>query len=201
MTQTTRRARQMQNAQNAYVSLNCRINRDLRDRAKLRFASALLGESFASRMFRIIRDERGLCYIAHTGLMFSGDYSVLSNMMDVDKMRIHEAIGSLVEITGNLATNLVPESEFAITKDYVLGKMDLDFDNPFSLLFLLASHAYSGGFSDLRSYYKELEHITIEDFHAWCQGAIQRKNLTLTVDGCATGQEKQVEESWDAARA
>ncbi len=190
------------NAQNAYMSLNCRVDRDLRDRAKLRFASALLGESFAARMFRIIRDERGLCYIAHTSLMFSGDYSVLSSMMDVDKPRVHEAISSLVEITGDLSTSPVPEGEFEITKDYVLGKMDLDFDNPFSLLFLLASHAYSGGgLTDLRSYYKDLEQLTIDDFHAWCKNAIQRKNLTLTVDGCAPGQEKQVEESWDAARA
>lgn len=174
---------QDENSKNAYLSLNCLVLPQNKNYNMLKLVSAVLGSSFASRLFRIIRDEQGLSYMATNYYESVDKYSFFSNIIDIDSNKISKGITSLTEITTDLAENILSPEEFQITKDYLLGKLDLDFDNPTRLMNMLVPSLYHDGPTNLQGFYDGIKEIQREDILKWCENVIAKENLSLTVDG------------------
>ncbi|MHA1684094.1 MAG: M16 family metallopeptidase [Promethearchaeota archaeon] len=170
-------------ATNAYLSLNWRVTPENCSYPILRYVSALLGESFGSRMFRIIRDEKGLSYIAFTNFNQVNDNMLFSNVLDATGARAPEALETVYELTRDLADNEIDDEEFTLTRDYLLGRFDLLCDSPLGLSSALLSSIYHGGPSTSHGLQEELESVTISGIHSWCKEVVRGEYMSLSMDG------------------
>ena len=102
------------------------------------YASALvynhtLGGYFGSRLMKNIREEKGLTY---------GIYSSINNFMsdalfsigaDVNKDNIDLALSEIRNEIQKLQQIIIPEEELIIVKNHLLGNLQLELANPFSI--------------------------------------------------------------------
>ncbi|MBD3187057.1 hypothetical protein GF325_09535 [Candidatus Bathyarchaeota archaeon] len=169
--------------ENAYLGMSVRIDPDHESYIYTRFLAAMMGESFGSRMFRRIRDELGLSYIASTVSINIGDHGALSNVMDVASDRVDEAIVALGDIFVDIASNGVGEEEFYLTKNHLLGSMDIMADSPFSLIPALVLSMYHGGPGTFKGMKKAIENVKRDGIHEWMEKIFKKQALSLSVVG------------------
>ncbi len=91
--------------------------------------SIILGGSMSSRLFIAVRERRGLCYsirAAHQSFLDTGVFSVQAGL---DKSRISHALTVILGELEKAARNGVTENELRRAKDYIKGKMALQFED------------------------------------------------------------------------
>jgi predicted Zn-dependent peptidase len=94
-------------------------------RFALRLLNILLGENMSSRLFQILREDRGLVYDVHSSLSAYEDTGVLviSAGLDTDKL---PAVLKLIRHELKRLTDQPPTpAEFRQARDYLLGQLDL----------------------------------------------------------------------------
>ena len=94
-------------------------------RFALRLLNILLGENMSSRLFQILREDRGLVYDVHSSLSAYEDTGVLviSAGLDTDKL---PAVLKLIRRELKRLTDQPPTpAEFRQARDYLLGQLDL----------------------------------------------------------------------------
>lgn len=182
-------------AKNAFLSLNCRIPEKYRNLAHLTFTSALLGDSFASRLFRIIRDERGLSYIVHSldGSVMNYDY--LSTFIDVAPERIGEALSVKLDIIQDLIRREIPKDEFQMTQDYIQNRMDIYTEDPNYIGESIISSIYHKGPACYEDIQSSLKKVTPSGIKGWYENIFSDATLSLTVDG--NFKREEVESLWN----
>jgi predicted Zn-dependent peptidase len=94
-------------------------------RYPLRLLNTLLGENMSSRLFQVVREDRGLAYSIYTTPSFFADTGdlVISAGLDMDKLP--KALG-LIKAELYRFTKSVPEAtELRRARDYVIGQIEL----------------------------------------------------------------------------
>lgn len=98
-------------------------------RFALRLLNVMLGENMSSRLFQVVREDRGLAYSIFSSLSFFDDVGALTVAAGLETERLQEA---LKLITGELHkfTTVAPNaSELRRARDYVIGQMDLSLES------------------------------------------------------------------------
>ncbi|MHA1302675.1 MAG: M16 family metallopeptidase [Candidatus Heimdallarchaeaceae archaeon] len=176
-------------AKNTYIALNCIGELEHRDYIMTQYAAALLGQTPNSRMFKSIRDEKGLSYITITSPNFIGELGYFSTIIDVNHQRVEEAISELVYTMQNLADNGVEEEECQAVKEFLTAMLDSKFDRTKSLVATLIDSIYHGGPKNFEEFYESIENITSQNFHNWYKKNFKRENLSLAIEGNASYEE------------
>ncbi len=148
-----------------------------------RFSSALLGESFGSRMFSILRDQKAFGYLTGATLKLLDTALILRCYMETNPTRTEEAIDSLVEIISDLGKNPVSEEEYNTTRDFILGQLDLSFDDSRALTSRIINRGVHGLSPTVESRYKEIETVKTEDIHSLWKKLLHPKNFSLAIIG------------------
>lgn len=91
--------------------------------------ATILGGTMSSRLFISIREKHGLCYsirASHHAFLDTGVFSVQAGL---DKTRIEQALGLIVKELEKAAEKGVTAVELKRAKDYMKGKMALQFED------------------------------------------------------------------------
>lgn len=98
-------------------------------RFALRLLNIVLGENMSSRLFQIVREDRGLAYSIYSTPSLWEDVGDLVISAGLDAAKIEPVLRLINREVQRLTTSLVPPSELRRARDYALGQIDLALEN------------------------------------------------------------------------
>ena len=137
------------------------FNRTHPDFLGMQVLNTVLGGYFGSRLMTNLREDKGYTYgvgSALISLRHSGTFFVTS---EVDAMVAHQAVAEVYKEIDRLRSDLVPDSELQLVKNYMLGKFMRSIDGPFAMADMFISVLESGlDMSYLNRYTEVIRTIT-----------------------------------------
>jgi predicted Zn-dependent peptidase len=109
------------------------FGRDDPDRFALRIMNDVLGAGMSSRLFREVRERRGLAYSVSSGYGYLADAGVFTISAGVNREKLTETIKVCMDEAEKLVTDTVPEDELRKAKDHNIGRFRLSLETAFSL--------------------------------------------------------------------
>jgi len=110
------------------------INRTHPDYPQIILLNHILGGYFGSRLMKNLREERGLTYGINSSISNFANSSVFMIGTDVNKQVSTLSIDEIKKEISLLCTELVPDAELALARNHLLGGLQLDAANPFSIM-------------------------------------------------------------------
>ncbi len=98
-------------------------------RYALRLLNTILGENMSSRLFQVLREDRGLAYSVYSSLSAFADTGALVISAGLDPVKLRPAVRLILAEVRRLTRELVDPAEFRRARDYVLGQMDLSLES------------------------------------------------------------------------
>ncbi len=144
----------------------------------------VLGGGASSRLFLIVREEKGYAYDAHSELaarLSAGDWSAVTQVRtEVTKPALEEVIQQMERLRGET----VPEKELQDAKNYLTGIFTLQVERPGFLAQLLAEQKIYGLPADeLETYVARLNAVTAPDVRRAAQRLCDASRAVLVVVG------------------
>jgi len=173
-----------QPSENAYISINVVTPGIAQEQTlALALASTILGEAPSSRIFREIREKRGLSYIALSRLELFRPAGIFSAICDVKSERLEEALSIMVEELKRLAEEETSPEEFEIAKNNLLGAYDIRLDNSASMASHLVPRKLAGSPMSYQDEYERIQRIKPTDVRNAWRDMLEEKNISLAVVG------------------
>lgn len=123
----------------------------------------LLGGSMSSRLFKIIREEKGLAYTANAGYAGGNSMGMLLGYVGTDVANLEDVKTTIIEQLERLKTEPVSEKELSKVKSLKSGRLLMAQDYKESINRDLAmKHLFELG-EDVMEYTKKINAITAED--------------------------------------
>jgi predicted Zn-dependent peptidase len=94
-------------------------------RYALRLLNTILGENMSSRLFQVLREDRGLAYSIYSTPSFFADTGDLVVSAGLDTDNVPKALRLVLRELRRLKEKPVSASELRHARDYVLGQIDL----------------------------------------------------------------------------
>jgi predicted Zn-dependent peptidase len=98
-------------------------------RFALRLLNTLLGENMSSRLFQVIREDRGLAYSIYSSLNYYDDVGTLTVSAGLDLDNLTKTLKLIARELGQLAATLPTAAELRRARDYVIGQIDLGLES------------------------------------------------------------------------
>ncbi len=118
-------------AQQAHLQMGFRgINVNDPRRFALTLLSVYLGQGLSSRLFKELREKRGLCYVVHAGDEKFVDTGVWSVYAGVGLDKLDESIGAIWGEIKRLREIVLDNDELMATKEKIRGPMLFSLENP-----------------------------------------------------------------------
>jgi predicted Zn-dependent peptidase len=114
-------------------------------RFALRLLNTVLGENMSSRLFQVVREERGLAYNIYSSLSFFDDTGDLVISAGLDTENVARTLSLIQRELRHLATRPPAASELRRARDYVIGQIDLSLENTESLMMWLGEQLLGYG--------------------------------------------------------
>jgi predicted Zn-dependent peptidase len=168
---------------NAYLCINMVMKADPSLIGLSRFSSAVLGESYGSRMYTILRDQKAFGYINGSALKLIDDLLILRCFMETNPSRTEEALASLSEIIISLSKEEISEDEYATTRDFLLGQLDLSFDNSRLIASRIINRVVHGLSPNIEIGYEEIKSVTSEEIFSTWRKFISPDRFSLAIVG------------------
>jgi predicted Zn-dependent peptidase len=160
------------------------FGRDDPDRFSLRIMNDVLGAGMSSRLFREVRERRGLAYSVSSGYGYLADAGVFTISAGVNREQLAETISVCMEETNKLAGERVPDAELRKAKDHNIGRFRLSLETAFSLgqrhgELLITK----GAIESVEEVVAQIEAVTAAEVQAVGQRIIQTKKLHCAAVG------------------
>jgi predicted Zn-dependent peptidase len=97
-------------------------------RFALRLLNTILGENMSSRLFQVIREDRGLAYNISSAISFFDDTGDLVISAGLDTGSLPETLRLILREFRNMAERAPSPAELRRARDYVLGQFDLSLE-------------------------------------------------------------------------
>jgi predicted Zn-dependent peptidase len=94
-------------------------------RYALRLLNAILGENMSSRLFQVIREDRGLAYSIYSSPSFFADTGDLVISAGLDTQNVSKALTLILKELRKLKKSVVSSAELRRARDYAIGQIDL----------------------------------------------------------------------------
>ncbi len=179
---------------NAYLCLNIVTKADAKLIRIIRFSSAVLGESYGSRMYTILRDQKAFGYINGSTLKLLDDLLILRCFMETNPDRIDEALDTLSEIILSLGKEEISKDEYDTTRDFLLGQLDLSFDNSRQIASRIINRVVHGLSPNIEIEYNQIKKVTSKEIFSIWRKFISPDKFSLAVIGNIDP--KKIEEKW-----
>ena len=98
-------------------------------RFAMRVLNAILGESMSSRLFQILREEKGLAYSVYSSWAFMEDTGALTISAGLDHDDLEKSLRIIARELRALSQNRVAAKELNRARDFVIGQMELHLEN------------------------------------------------------------------------
>lgn len=99
-------------------------------RFALRLLNTILGENMSSRLFQVIREDRGLAYSIYSSPSFFADTGDLVISAGLDTENLEKVIRLIIAELRRIKEKGPTRSELRQAQDYVIGQMELGEENP-----------------------------------------------------------------------
>ncbi|MBT4384848.1 insulinase family protein [Candidatus Peregrinibacteria bacterium] len=146
--------------------------------------AAVLGGNMSSRMFQVVREEKGLAYYISCGVESYLDTGTFYTRAGVNVDQIDDAITGIIEEYDKVRLVDVPESELKKAKEFLKGTMTLALEDSETLGQLLARHELLYGevktFKDISAL---IDAVTVEDLKRVAETLFTNDALYLAVIG------------------
>jgi len=98
-------------------------------RHALRLLNTILGENMSSRLFQVIREERGLAYSIYSTTSFYADTGDLVIAAGLDTENLAQTLRLMVRELKRLTTTPPTAAELRRARDYTIGQIDLGLES------------------------------------------------------------------------
>ncbi len=98
-------------------------------RFALRLLNIVLGENMSSRLFQLVREDRGLAYSIYSTPSLWEDVGDIVVSAGLDAAKIEPVLRLITREFGRLSRNTISPSELQRAQDYALGQIDLALEN------------------------------------------------------------------------
>ncbi|MCY7410662.1 MAG: insulinase family protein [Chitinophagales bacterium] len=109
------------------------INKQHTDFPSMRVLNTIFGGYFGSRLMQNLREEKGYCYGVHSSLISFQKTAHLSVSTEVGKDVTQAAVNEIYNELNRLRTEIIPEEELQLVKNYLLGVILADADGAFNV--------------------------------------------------------------------
>jgi len=160
------------------------IQRTHPDYYKMRVLITIFGGYFGSRLMSNIREDKGYTYGISSGIVSYPDAGVFVVSTEAANEYAEDIIKEVYNEMRTLQTELVPESELEMVKNYMLGEMCRSYEGPFSLsdawMFIQTSHLSDSYFEESL---KAVQNVTAEELMVLAQKYFNQENMIEVVAG------------------
>ena len=160
------------------------IPRNDPDRFPLTILNNVLGRGMSSRLFKEVRERRGLAYSVGSGVSRHMDTGTMSISMGVTPENMREAISVSLGELRRLVEERVPEDELTKARDYSAGSFRLGLESAMSLGQRAGeSLLLQGEIEPVDEVVENLKAVTAEDVQRVAARLFRSDNLALAVVG------------------
>lgn len=150
----------------------------------LQVLSAILGGGMSSRLFTNIRERQGLCYYINSENELYTDHGHLAIQAGVTTIKLNDALSSVGQELNKLSTVEVSEAELRKVKEYIKGKMLLNFEASDAVAgFMARQQALLGKVETLDERLAKIEKVSKSDITKVAREIFLPKHLNLAVIG------------------
>ena len=154
------------------------------DRFALRVMNDVLGSGMSSRLFREVRERRGLAYGVGSGFGYLADAGSFTISAGVDRDKLAETIQVCLEEAERLTVEDVPEDELRKSKDHAIGRFRLSLETAFSLGQRHGEQLMTrGAIEGVEDYVHQVEAVTAEDVKRVAKRLIVRDKMHVSAVG------------------
>jgi len=114
-------------------------------RFALRLLNTILGENMSSRLFQVVREDRGLAYNISSSASFFDDTGDLVIAAGLDTDNVPETLRLILRELRAMTRSAPSPAELRLARDYVLGQFDLSLEGTESQMMWLGEHLLGHG--------------------------------------------------------
>lgn len=141
-------------------------------RYALSVLSAVLGMGMTSRLFREVREKRGLCYSVSTFTEYYDDAGYMATYAGVepDLAKVQEAVTVIMHEHELIKKELVPQDELDRAKELIKGRLILSMEDTFNVAATYGTkELFQNKLFDMDDYIARIDAITSEDVRSIAQ--------------------------------
>ena len=151
-------------------------------RYALKLLSVVLGENMSSRLFQIVREERGLAYSIQTSPSFFSDTGVVVVSAGLDAKHLTPVLRLVLRELRRVGRQRLAEVELQRAKDYALGQMRLGLESTTNQMMWIGEHLLAYGFVEHPDEIEKRIHmITTEEVKDVAADIFRDQNLNAAV--------------------
>jgi predicted Zn-dependent peptidase len=160
------------------------LRRNDPDRYVLQVLTSLLGRGMSSRLFKEVRERRGLAYSVSSSVSRHKDTGVFAVTAGVSPEKLTEAATVILEELAKVTQEAVPEDELTKTRDYTVGNFRLSLETPMALAQRAGEQLLTlGEIEPIETVVEKLESVSADDLLRVAQRVLVPENTTLAVVG------------------
>ncbi len=144
----------------------------------------ILGANMSSRLFREVREERGLAYEIGTSLKFLQDTGAFIVHAGIDNRQVVEALEVILQVLGKIKKTLVEKEEMMRAKEYYIGQLMLALEDTSEHMFWLGENFASlNKFMYPEEVIRRVKEIEPDDLQRLANKILQNRSLNLALIG------------------
>jgi predicted Zn-dependent peptidase len=154
------------------------------DRYALMILNSLLGRGMSSRLFKEVRERRGLAYSVGSSVSRHSDTGMLGISAGVSPENVAETVKVILEELEKLVQEPVGQDELTKARDYTVGSFRLSLESPMSLGQRAGESLLTLGEIDpIETVVERLRAVTSEDLTHVSQRLLRRDKVALALVG------------------
>jgi predicted Zn-dependent peptidase len=160
------------------------LSREDPDRYILIILNAVLGRGMSSRLFKEVRERRGLAYSVGSSVSRYSDTGVLGISAGVSPEKLHEALSVILEELDKLTQDRVGDEEMKKARDYTIGSFRLSLESTMALGQRSGESLLTlGTIEPIESVVEKLRAVTADDVLRVAQRVLRREKAALALVG------------------
>jgi len=154
------------------------------DRYALMVLNSLLGRGMSSRLFREVRERRGLAYSIGSAVSRHSDTGMLAVSAGVSPENVREAVLVIMTELEKLVEERVGDEELTKARDFTVGSFRLSLETPMALGQRAGESLLTlGEIEPIESVVENLRAVDAEDISRVAQRVLRRERVALSVVG------------------
>ena len=154
------------------------------DRFILTILNSVLGRGMSSRLFKEVRERRGLAYSVGSSVSRHHDTGVLGISAGVSPQNLQEAAKVILEEVFKLAAEPVPEDELTRARDFTVGNFRLSLETTMALTQWTGENLVTTGeIEEIDDVVASLQGVSAADVQRVARRFLSRDNVAMALVG------------------
>jgi predicted Zn-dependent peptidase len=160
------------------------VSRHDPERYPLELMNTVLGRGMSSRLFKEVREKRGLAYAVGSGVSLHHDTGLLGVSAGVSPENARETIKVIVDELEKMAGEPVGADELAKAKEFRVGNFRLSLESPMALAQRAGEALLTmGEIEPVEDVIAKLEAVTPDDIQRVAGAVVRTDNVAVSVVG------------------